>query len=66
MVYSWDDKEAVCYRLYVEERKSLEEVIAYWEVRGFTPRYACGIIAQLHAPVAVHLAAVIEPSFFCL
>lgn len=39
MVYSWDDKEAVCYRLYVEERKSLEEVIAYWEVRGFTPRY---------------------------
>ncbi|EUC46023.1 hypothetical protein COCMIDRAFT_94005 [Bipolaris oryzae ATCC 44560] len=37
MVYSWDDKEAVCYRLYVEERKSLEEVIAYWEVRGFTP-----------------------------
>ena len=39
MVYFWDDKEAVCYRLYVEERKSLEEVIAYWEVRGFTPRY---------------------------
>ena len=40
MVYSWDDKEAVCYRLYVEERRSLEEVICYWEIRGFTPRYA--------------------------
>lgn len=40
MVYSWDDKEAICYRLYVEERRSLEEVICYWEVRGFTPRYA--------------------------
>ncbi|KAL6153252.1 hypothetical protein ACJQWK_03010 [Exserohilum turcicum] len=37
MVYSWDDKEAVCYRLYVEERRSLEEVISYWEARGFTP-----------------------------
>ncbi|EFQ93008.1 hypothetical protein PTT_09743 [Pyrenophora teres f. teres 0-1] len=37
MVYSWDDKEAICYRLYVEERRSLEEVICYWEIRGFTP-----------------------------
>jgi hypothetical protein len=39
MVYNWDDKEAECYRLYVEEKKSLDEVIAYWETRGFTPRY---------------------------
>lgn len=39
MVYQWDDKEAVCYRLYVEERQSLDEVISYWEIRGFTPRY---------------------------
>jgi Clr5 domain len=39
MVYSWDDKEAECYRLYVEEKKSLDEVISYWEARGFTPRY---------------------------
>ncbi|KAL1794896.1 hypothetical protein ACET3X_006712 [Alternaria dauci] len=37
MVYSWDDKEAVCYQLYVEERRSLEEVMSYWEIRGFTP-----------------------------
>jgi hypothetical protein len=39
MVYSWDDKEAECYRLYVEEKRSLDEVISYWETRGFTPRY---------------------------
>lgn len=39
MVYHWDDKETECYRLYVEEKKSLDEVIAYWEARGFTPRY---------------------------
>ncbi|KAH7086436.1 hypothetical protein FB567DRAFT_71123 [Paraphoma chrysanthemicola] len=37
MVYNWDDKEAECYRLYVEEKRNLDEVIAYWEVRGFTP-----------------------------
>ncbi|KAH6852954.1 hypothetical protein BKA58DRAFT_325815 [Alternaria rosae] len=37
MVYSWDDKEAVCYQLYVEERRSLEEVMSYFEIRGFTP-----------------------------
>ena len=40
MVYSWDDKEAACYKLYVEERMSLEDVMSYWEMRGFTPRYA--------------------------
>jgi hypothetical protein len=39
MVYNWDDKEADCYRLYVEEKKSLDEVIAHWESKGFTPRY---------------------------
>ncbi len=38
MVYHWDDKEADCYRLYVEEKKSLAEVIAYWKNKGFTPR----------------------------
>ncbi|KZM19048.1 hypothetical protein ST47_g9784 [Ascochyta rabiei] len=37
MVYHWDDKEAECYQLYVEEKKSLDEVISYWEARGFTP-----------------------------
>jgi len=40
MVYNWDDKEAECYRLYVEEKKSLDEVIAHFEARGFTPRYS--------------------------
>jgi hypothetical protein len=38
MVYNWDGKEAECYRLYVAEKKNLEEVMDYWEQRGFTPR----------------------------
>jgi len=50
MVHHWEGKELECYRLYVEERKSMEEVMTYWEERGFTPRY---VIAQL----AVLLAA---------
>ncbi|KAF1954622.1 hypothetical protein CC80DRAFT_493744 [Byssothecium circinans] len=37
MVYNWDGKETECFRLYVQERKSLEEVIEYWEQKGFTP-----------------------------
>ncbi|KAF2796491.1 hypothetical protein K505DRAFT_415691 [Melanomma pulvis-pyrius CBS 109.77] len=37
MVYNWDGKEADCYRLYVAEKKNLEEVMEYWELRGFTP-----------------------------
>ncbi|KAF2736534.1 hypothetical protein EJ04DRAFT_489758 [Polyplosphaeria fusca] len=36
-MYSWDGKEADCYRLYVTEKKSLDEVIQFWEERGFTP-----------------------------
>jgi hypothetical protein len=38
-MYNWDGKEAECYRLYVEERKNLDEVMKFWEERGFTPRY---------------------------
>jgi hypothetical protein len=51
MVYNWDDKEAECYRLYVEEKRSLDDVVAYWEARGFTPRY---VAAQVHIWVAVY------------
>lgn len=51
MVYSWDDKEVDCYRLYVEEKRSLDEVVSYWEVRGFTPR--C-VPACLHVRATVH------------
>ncbi|ORY14156.1 hypothetical protein BCR34DRAFT_451940, partial [Clohesyomyces aquaticus] len=37
MVYNWDGKEDECFRLYVQEKKSLDEVLQYWEGRGFTP-----------------------------
>ncbi|KAK8163891.1 hypothetical protein IWX90DRAFT_487206 [Phyllosticta citrichinensis] len=37
MVYEWEGKEADSYRLYVEKRRSLDEVMEYWKLRGFTP-----------------------------
>jgi len=39
MVYEWDLQEGECYRLYVEEKKSLDEVMRQMkEVHGFSPR----------------------------
>lgn len=52
MVYEWDGKEAECYRLYVEEKKSLDEVMAFWEQHGFTPRYVEW--PKVNKPFAVH------------
>ncbi|KAK5161521.1 hypothetical protein LTR04_004285 [Oleoguttula sp. CCFEE 6159] len=38
MVYDWDDKEQEVYRMYVEERKSLDEVMEHLRsTKGFTP-----------------------------
>lgn len=51
MVYEWEGKEADSYRLYVEERRSLDEVMEYWKLRGFTPRFVCLVLAQ---PPTVH------------
>jgi len=39
MVYDWDNKETECYRLYVEERKSLDDVMQHMKVaHNFNPR----------------------------
>ncbi|KAH8649464.1 hypothetical protein BGZ60DRAFT_463253 [Tricladium varicosporioides] len=29
MVYDWENKEEICYRMYIEEKKSLEEIMEY-------------------------------------
>lgn len=40
MVYDWESKEELCYRMYIEEKKSLDEIIEYLkEEHQFTPRY---------------------------
>jgi len=39
MVYDWDDKRDTCYRMYVDERKTLDEIIEYFRHElGFVPR----------------------------
>lgn len=40
MVYDWENKEELCYRLYIEEKKSLEEIMEFMkEHHKFAPRY---------------------------
>lgn len=44
MGYDWDDKREVCYRLYVDEKRSLEEVVEYFRDKlQFVPRYALSL-----------------------
>jgi len=38
MVYDWENKVEICYRMYIEEKKSLEEIMEYMkEEFKFTP-----------------------------
>ncbi|KIV81533.1 hypothetical protein PV11_03711 [Exophiala sideris] len=38
MVYNWDPHKDVCYKLYIEERKSLEEIMQYMrDTLNFAP-----------------------------
>jgi hypothetical protein len=38
MVYDWENKEEICYRMYIEEKKSLEEIMEYMKDEfKFTP-----------------------------
>lgn len=40
MVYDWENKEEMCYRMYIEEKKSLEDIMDYMkEHHKFAPRY---------------------------
>ncbi|SZF04354.1 unnamed protein product [Blumeria hordei] len=32
MVYDWENKEEVCYRMYIEEKKSLEDIMEFMKV----------------------------------
>jgi hypothetical protein len=42
MVYDWENKEEICYRMYIEEKKSLEEIMEYMKTEHkFAPRYVC-------------------------
>ena len=40
MVYDWENKEEICYRMYIEEKKSLEDIMEYMkDEHKFAPRY---------------------------
>lgn len=37
MVYDWENKEEPCYRMYIEEKKSLEDIMDHFKALGFAP-----------------------------
>ena len=40
MVYDWEGKEPICYRMYIDEKKSLEDIMEYMKTEyNFAPRY---------------------------
>ena len=47
MVYDWEGKEELCYKLYITENKSLEEIMEFFKVtQDFTPRYvSCRVVS---------------------
>jgi len=52
MVYDWDRHQQTCYRLYIEERKPLEDIMEHMRVHHqFAPRYVAPETA-LVVPVA--------------
>lgn len=49
MTYDWEPFKEICYKLYVEEKKSLRQTHAVLkEKHDFTPRYvpACDLLAR--------------------
>jgi hypothetical protein len=50
MTYDWDPYKEICYRMYVEERKSLREVHKFLkDTHNFEPRY---VMSPIWAPVS--------------
>lgn len=40
MVYDWEGKEPICYRMYIDEKKSLEDIMECMKTEyNFAPRY---------------------------
>lgn len=39
MVYDWEDKQETCYRLYVDEKKSLDDVMKFFREEGTSEHY---------------------------
>lgn len=55
MVYDWENKEEVCYRMYIEEKKSLEDIMDYMkEHHKFAPRYVMPPDELPYNPAAMH------------
>ncbi len=40
MVYDWEGKEVTCFQMYIQENKSLEDIMEFFKLEhNFAPRY---------------------------
>lgn len=43
MTYDWEGKEDLCYKMYIIDKKSLEDIMEFYrQTENFTPRYIQG------------------------
>jgi peptide subunit release factor 1 (eRF1) len=48
MVYDWAGKREICYQMYIQEKKPLEEIMEYMRTAyQFAPRYGFTLIREL-------------------
>lgn len=48
MTYDWEGKEDLCYKMYIIDKKSLEDIMEFYrETENFTPRYKQGRLSFL-------------------
>jgi len=49
MVYDWAGKREICYQMYIQEKKPLEEIMEYMRTAyQFAPRYVFTLIHDFH------------------
>lgn len=46
MVYDWEGKEDICYRMYIVEKRSLEDIMEHLKAAplNFAPRYCRSLL----------------------
>ena len=59
MVYDWEDKRNVCWRMYVDEKKTTKQIMDFFRQElGFVPRYVSFVSLSAMFVVNANVVAV--------
>jgi len=59
MVYDWEDKRNVCWRMYVDEKKTTKQIMDFFRQElGFVPRYVSFVSLPAMFVVSANVVAV--------